>query len=143
MKKTVKEVTSSFFQHGLFHNLSLTHYSGPGPDDLLFLQVKKTGKENQAMGSLGVVWERREAGECARCNERPKVCASLPSKSNHRQGSNKQKCGYHLRFSNLSKSDFSPIKNRPPIIYVWNFVCQGQKRATSFTAFVVSFSMSK
>ena len=41
MKKTVKEVTSSFFQHGLFHNLSLTHYSGPGPDDLLFLQVEK------------------------------------------------------------------------------------------------------
>ena len=104
---------------------------------------EKTWKGNQAMGSLGVVWERREAGQRARCNERPKVCASLPSKSDHRQGSNKQKCGYHLRFSNLSKSDFSPIKNRPPIIYVWNFVCQGQIRATSFIAFAVFFSMSK
>ena len=46
MKKTVKEVTSSFFQHGLFHNLSLTHYSGPGPDDLLFLQVEKLERES-------------------------------------------------------------------------------------------------
>ena len=36
---TFKVSTSSFFQHGLAHNLSLNHYSGPGPDDLLFLQV--------------------------------------------------------------------------------------------------------
>ena len=59
-------------------------------------------KRNQAiMGSLGVVWERRQAGECARCDEWPKVCASLPSKSNHRQGSNSKKCVYHLRFKNI------------------------------------------
>ena len=48
------------------------------------------------MGSLGVVWERRQAGERERGNERPKVCASLPSKSNRRQGSNNKKGGYHV-----------------------------------------------
>ena len=32
----------------------------------------------------------------------------------------------------------------PPIeIYLWNLFCQGQRRATSFIAFAVFFSMSK
>ena len=86
------------------------------------------------MGSLGVVWERRQAGERARCNERPKVCASLPL--------------------NLIIGKVKPIQNgviicglavfQNPIlahkeIYVWNFFCLGQRRATSFIAFAVFF----
>ena len=36
----LKVSQTSTFQHGLDHNLSLNHYSGPGPNDLLFLQVR-------------------------------------------------------------------------------------------------------
>jgi len=55
---TFKEVTSSFFQHGLFHNLSLTHYSGPGPDDLLFLQVW-SGKGGRRVNAHAVMSGQR------------------------------------------------------------------------------------
>ena len=37
---SLKVSQTSTFQHGLDHNLSLNHYSGPGPNDLLFLQVR-------------------------------------------------------------------------------------------------------
>ena len=53
---SLKVSQTSTFQHGLDHNLSLNHYSGPGPNDLLFLQVRMFLFQNIFKTFFFLVW---------------------------------------------------------------------------------------
>ena len=110
---TFKVSTSSFFQHGLAHNLSLNHYSGPGPDDLLFLQVSFLLIQNNLnmkqsifiLIPIGLDRCRREEGERECNHERPKV--------------------WYFGPSSLSTSFFEQIKSNQNFL-TFNCVCWQQ-----------------